>query len=721
VYASDEPRRAVYYPFAVFSPEWQAIDYGLRRKVPVRFMDLPQAHRMAQERAATEVAAPAGEGQPAPISTPPVAPDQRPSQEDWSDQKVRRDPLGAIAEAAGYDDGERWWEHMVETRSDEQGLFDAILEMMAALRERSPVTEEPEDLLREAYMRRTIRAAQGEGFERIAVVCGAWHAPVMADTPDAAADEQRLKGLPSIKVTATWVPWTYDRLAFSSGYGAGVTSPGWYHHLWESATAPLRDAAQQGSQHATVRWMTRVAHLLRAEDLDASPASVIEAVRLAESLAAIRVCPLPGLPELNESCTTVFCFGNDAPLKLIHRKLIVGESLGEVPDETPMVPLQADLQREQRRLRMAVDSESKPLDLDLRKPTDLDRSRLLHRLDLLGVAWGKESNGRGAGAAKGTFHELWQVRWQPEFAVSLIEAAVWGNTVADAAVAFARDRTDNAPSLPALTALLDKVVLADLPDAVRHVMARLQSEAAVASDVSHLMAALPALANVLRYGNVRQTDTAMVGHVVDGLVARICIGLPPATASLNDEAAGEMFARLLETNDAVSLLQNAEHLRAWQETLRRLADRDNLHGLIAGRAVRLLLDAGRMGGDEAARRVSLALSAANEPARAAAWVEGLLKGSGLLLLHGDAMWDVFDGWLADLPADTFTQVLPLLRRTFSTFEPPERRQMGERAKRGQARTEAPAAPGAAAGDIDLARAEGVLPLLSRILGLEGAR
>jgi hypothetical protein len=465
--------------------------------------------------------------------------------------------------------------------------------------------------------------------------------------------------------------------------------------------------------------MTRVAHLLRAEDLDASPASVIEAVRLAESLAAIRACPLPGLPELNESCTTVFCFGNDAPLKLIHRKLIVGESLGQVPDETLMVPLSADVQREQRRLRMVVDSESKPLDLDLRKPTDLDRSRLLHRLDLLGVPWGKPADrrGYGVGAAKGTFHELWQVKWQPEFAVALIEAAVWGNTVADASAGFARNRTDAAPNLPALTVLLDKVVVADLPDAVRHLMDRLQSEAAVASDVSHLMAALPALANVLRYGNVRQTDTAMIAHVVDGLVARTCIGLPAATASLNDEAAGEMFARLLEVNDAISLLQNEEHLRQWHDTLRQLADRESLHGLLAGRAVRLLLDAGRIDVDEAARRVSLALSAANEPARSAAWVEGLLKGSGLLLLHGDAMWDVIDAWLTELPVDTFTQVLPLLRRTFSTFEAPERRQMGERAKRGRARP-ATSAGGAAADDIDSARAEAVLPLLRQILGLE---
>ena len=768
VYASDEPARAVYYPFAVFSPEWQAVEYALKKKVPVRFMDLPQAHRMALDKVGEQndaVPAAVAAAEPAAVAPQNAA---APTNDQAQEHELRRDPLGAIAEAAGYDDGERWWEHMVETRTDDPGLFAAVLEMMGALRETSPRREDPDDLLREAYMRRTIRSAQSEGFERIAVVCGAWHAPVLADMPDAADDDAKLKGLPSLNVTATWVPWTYDRLAFSSGYGAGVASPGWYHHLWECAAGPTslspvprREGRGEGppnlksqisnlksesrpsprpsplgtgergqdarpsarfndaSHHATIKWMTRVAHLLRAEDLDASPASVIEAVRLAESLAALRACPLPGLPELNESCTTVFCFGNDAPLRLIHRKLIVGEALGRVPDETPTVPLQADVQREQKRLRLPPESEQKALDLDLRKPNDLDRSRLLHRLELLGVPWGSPAAGRGygAGAAKGTFHEIWQVQWQPEFAVKLIEAAVWGNTLFAAAAALARDRTDNAPDLPALTNLLDKVVLADLPAAVEHLMARLQSQAALASDVAHLMGALPALANVLRYGNVRQTDTAMIGHVVDGLVARICIGLPPATASLNDDAAAEMFERLLATNDAISLLQNAEHLKSWHDTLRQLADRHGLHGLLAGRAVRLLLDAGKLDADEAARRMGLALSVANEPARSAAWVEGLLKGSGLLLLHGDAMWNVVDAWLAALPGETFTQVLPLLRRTFATFEPPERRQMGERAKQGPARAAANVgAP--SAGDFDVARAESVLPLISKILGLE---
>ena len=103
--------------------------------------------------------------------------------------------------------------------------------------------------------------------------------------------------------------------------------------------------------------------------------------------------------------------------------------------------------------------------------------------------------------------------------------------------------------------------------------------------------------------------------------------------------------------------------------------------------------------------------------RAAAWIEGFLKGSGLLLLHDEALWRTLDEWLTALPNDSFTALAPLLRRTFSTFTSPERRQIGERARRG-----APDASRAAIGAqpraeaFDQARAETVLPLIAKLLG-----
>src|SRR3954470_18263645 len=38
------PRRSAYWPFAEFSPEWQAIRWAVANGVPVRFFDLPVAY-----------------------------------------------------------------------------------------------------------------------------------------------------------------------------------------------------------------------------------------------------------------------------------------------------------------------------------------------------------------------------------------------------------------------------------------------------------------------------------------------------------------------------------------------------------------------------------------------------------------------------------------------------------------------------------------------------
>jgi hypothetical protein len=713
VYRPDALKEAAFYPFAVFSPEWQALTFGRSHGLPVRFMDLPQAHRFAlieAEARARDDSPTAAEAE-AGVETEAEAETETETETVQELLLVRRDPLQWLAEAAGHGDGERWWEAMVEHRRDSTDLFAAIREAMTALRESLPAPVGDAlglriERLREAHMRQAIRAARREGFTRIAVICGAWHAPALAEgaMPPAKEDAALLKGLPRVKVQATWIPWTHGRLCAESGYGAGIESPGWYHHLWTS------------DDHIIERWLTRVARLLREQDLEASSAHVIEAVRLSETLASLRGMPLPGLPELNEAILAVFGFGDDRALRLVREKLIVGEGLGRVPESTPTVPLQHDLAQQQKRLRISPEAAVKDKELDLREPTDLERSVLLHRLDLLGINWGHRL---GQAQGKGTFKERWRLCWKPESSLAVIEAGVWGNSVRAAAAARTGDAADKAAELPALTRLLDHALLADLPEVVEHVMSRVQSEAALASDVTHLMAALPPLAQVLRYSNVRQTDAAMVAHAVDGLVARITVGLPGACASLNDEAAVAMEGHILSVHAAVGLLSNPEHQADWQATLRHLADQQNLHGLIAGRCCRLLMDSGAIDAAEAARRLSLGLSTANDPAQAAAWVEGLLRGSGLLLLHDAVLWNVLDAWVTAVPAESFPTLLPLLRRTFATFPAPERRQMGTLVKRGPATTPGTAAaPGlAAAPAFDPGRVEAVLPLLARLLGI----
>lgn len=687
IYAPNEPKHAVYYPFTHFSPEWQALRYAFIKAIPARFMDLPQAIQLAR---------PAREDKDEGKGVMNAAPTEE------TVVSVVDDPLAMLAEAAGYSDHEMWWEQQVEQRQDATGLFVGILEAMSALRADSTPKNE-EEAQREAAMRQSIRAAQKEGFSRIAVVCGAWHAPVLTNPGPAQADATLLSGLKRIKVEATWVPWTNSRLSYRSGYGAGVASPGWYEHLW---TAPNRIA---------IRWITQAAQLLRMEGLDASSASVIEAVRLSEAVAAMRDLPMPGMAELHEAIETVLCHGDATPMQLIRARMEIGEKLGEVPATTPTVPLQRDLELKQRRLRLKSSAEITQLDLDLRNETDRSRSQLFHQLHLLGIAWGKPL---GSSNKKGTFHELWQVQWQVEFAVSLIEANIWGNTVESAATAFARHSADNAQDLPSLTALLDRVILAELSDATDYLLQMVQQRAAVSADVRHLMGAMPPLARVARYGNVRQTKAERILPIIDGLFERILVGLPIACNSLDDDTATAMLESIDAVQESVSLLNRDEQQGAWQHTLYLLMERESIHGLVRGRCCRLLLEQRVLDERELQRQARLALATANPAAQAAAWIAGILRGSGHLVLYQDGLWRALDRWLCDLPADIFEAQLPLLRRAFSGFQPPERRAMGEKVKHLHT------LPTMQAGNVaettvstlNEERANMTLPLLAQILG-----
>jgi hypothetical protein len=664
VYRPDEPLSSVFYPFARFSPEWNALKFALEHHIPVQFMDLPKSNWMALE-------------------------------EDPKSVDGDQDPIQTIARLAGDEDFERWWDRLVESRGDSD-IFSAVYEAMAALRADGSKPARPIDNLREAAMRQQIRQAQKQGFQRIAVVCGAWHGPALTNMPAAKEDATLLKGLPKVKVQVTWVPWTHSRLMRASGYGAGIESPGWYEHLWTNTFQPIE------------HWLSKVAHLLRAEDLDASPAQVVDAVRLAETLASFRGRRHPGLPELNDATQAALLFGNAVPLRLISEQLIVGQAMGEVPPEATAVPIQKDLEALQKRLRLKAEPVPRQIDLDLRKEGDRERSQLLHRLNILNIAWGRMAQVHGK---LGTFHEVWQTRWEPEFAVDLIAAARWGNTVEAASSNHVRHLAQTAEALPALTALLEPVLKANLPDAAPALLNRLREIAAVAPDVADLMDTIPPLARVARYGDVRQTDRTMVQQAIQELSARVCVGLPVACGSLNDDAARTMVDRMGAFNQAITLLEDAELKFPWREALRKVADLPHGHALVAGRCCRLLHDAAEMTGEDISARASQSLSPGTESSAGAAWIEGFLEKSGSVLLLDHQLWNLIDTWVQSLTADTFNTTLPLLRRTFSSFPAAERRQIGERVREG-AMGSAPAA-----NQIDQQRASLALPLLTKLLGL----
>ncbi|ORA33317.1 hypothetical protein BST13_19935 [Mycobacterium aquaticum] len=628
-YAVDDPAVSAFWPFGGFSPEWQALLWAAHHRVPVRFCDLPAATVLAQR-------------------------DQRHENASF----VRVDPIGALAEAAGYDDPERWWDDVVESRTDGTG-FDAITEAMRTVRELEPAEDDPIEHQREAHMRQVIRKATRE-FATVVVVCGAWHAPALAGKlPAASADSALLRGLPKIKCATVWVPWTHSRLAAASGYGAGIRSPGWYQHAYLERDRPVET------------WLTLAARALREHDVFVSSAHVIEGVRLANALAAMRGRAHPGLSEVNEATEAVLCEGSDTRFGLIVRELVIGERLGSIPEHLPMVPLLADITKQQKSLRLKPDPTAKQVILDLRKPNDLAKSHLLHRLAVLGIPWGEPEMTSG----QGTFKEAWTLQWLPEFAVKVVVSSVWGNTVYRACKAKLADAAENATHLGEVTAAIEAALLGGVDEAVAPLLTILENKAAVDRDLTELMAALPALARSLRYGDVRRTDAGALGEVTTSLLRRVNVGLPATLTGLGPDAAAEMLVHVNAVTETVDLL-DAEVRGEWLTTIARLADRDDLHGSLVGRFVRIGVDGAVFTTTEAARRMRRALSIGAPADEKSAWIEGFLSGSGLLLVHDTELLSVIDEWLIGLTAAEFTDVLPLVRRTFSTFDAGIKRNIG---------------------------------------------
>ena len=147
------------------------------------------------------------------------------------------------------------------------------------------------------------------------------------------------------------------------------------------------------------------------------------------------------------------------------------------------------------------------------------------------------------------------------------------------------------------------------------------------------MAAVPPLAQILRYGDVRGSDTSAVAGVLRGVVLRSAVGLPGAAVGA-DEETGAKLAELVDgVNSALALLEDEALTRAWRGALRSVAESDRLPGTLAGRATRLLHDAGELDTRAVASAMSRALSPGEAPERGASWIEGFIGTSGLVLVH----------------------------------------------------------------------------------------
>ncbi|MBX7240876.1 MAG: hypothetical protein K1X92_03945 [Bacteroidia bacterium] len=649
IYNPDQPAAASYYPFAEFSPEWQAVSYCLKNNIHLRCFDLPKENWLA-------------------LTHSPRKEDDS-EEESPDDIAIRHDPLGYIGRLAGYADGERWWEEVIEKQGGQEPAFQAIMELMTALRSELNFKESYETELREAKMRTTIRETIGDNYQNIAIVCGAWHTPALPSyTETAKEDEKLLKKLKKVPVNYTWIPWTYERLSTSSGYGAGVVSPAWYDMLFKNKREKVLNL-----------WMTRAAGLLRQEQMDASSAHIIEAVRLANTLAIIREQAIPGLQDMMESATTIFGGGYPETVQIIEKELIIGTKMGAVPNELKNSPLRNDLEQQLKKLRMMAywgtpgKSEVK---LDLREPRGLEKSRFLHRMSLLEIKWAEKKKYSDHNKRLGS-EENWTLKWKPEMEMAIIEAGVWGNTVYDAVSNLVANRIHSSSDLSELTKLLKDTLRAELPKLNGVLLKKIKNLATQSRDIFSLMDVLPDLVSISRYSttDIYKTDLETVRELIDEIIPRICISLPYLCVSLDAEASNDIWGRIKRVHEVMILLGNPEFSAQWFEMMDKIVELQGVDGKIAGGSVRILNDSGKIPIEKTRICLSAALSSGMDTQFSMRWLDGFLMESVTILLYNPDILSVIDAWLHGLKENLFIEYVAVMRKVFSRFSVPERQKI----------------------------------------------
>jgi hypothetical protein len=664
-YPEDNPAATSFWPFAEFSPEYQAVLWAVRKKAAVRFIDLPSSERLPS----TPSPQPDAEGEPddgtaTTADREETAEAQHLAENVAAEPPHMRDPIGTLARAAGYEDGESWWSDLIEQNPAPGPIFAALADAMTALREGEAGLPQFE-AKREAHMRQAIAAAGKEFDGQIAVVCGAWHVPALKAAVARKDDQALLKGMSRKKSAMTWAPWTSPRLAFAHGYGAGVTAPGWSKHLWQ--TRRRADAA--------TLWLAKIAAVLRGKGHLISTASLIEAERLALALAAIRERPKTGFEELRDAAIAALFNGDPILWKLIEAELLLGNDVGEIPADVPLAPLIEDLQRCQKEARLKPEALERELAVDLRSGSGLYRSTLLHRLNVLGVPWGTLTD---AGRSRGTFRERWVLRWDPEYAVRLVENLIHGPTIAKAANGRLIQMLGAAQSLDALAKLVQDAMTADLDEASAAGLAALEQRAALSSNCQEMLAAIPPLANVARYGQARRADAGRLAGLLERLTVEAAIALPHAARDLDADAASSLVGALRAADSAIELVEAGDAIvETWRKGLADVLDSTRSTPLVAGCAAHLLYEAEVLKAEEAAAHLERRLSPGTPILDAAGYVEGFFSGAGQRLIYDEALRRAVDGWLAGLDEETFIAHLPLLRRVFSSLDSMERRRLIE--------------------------------------------
>lgn len=706
-YTKEAPIRTVLYPFAEYSPEYQAALWAKEHGCQCRFMDLPSGVVLALEEIEEPiqkemVASGQKEKETAEGAESQTETEYQEKKDYQNDTECREetdfqaeakyqgkmDPVSYIYhrldQVCGEETHETFWEHVLEQAADEEAYRKGVALFGENIRFLSMEKAKEEGLkkgsyknrLREAYMCYIIDQAAAEvPMEKIAVVTGAFH--VIGLTEGKAMEEKEVEKLPCKEAMTTMMPYSYYRLSMRAGYGAGNCAPAYYELLWKGF-------CRGKPELAVYEYLARIAEFLRNSGNPVSSASVIEAVRLSAALAQLHGYQIPALKDLRDGAVTCIGHGRFSEIALGVADTETGTKIGSLPEGMSQTSVQTDFYQKLEELRLTKYKSVilQDLQLDLREKLnvkskkaaliDLERSFFLHQLRILQIRFAKQES---ISQEKATWGELWHLQWTPEAEIQLVETVLKGDTIRQAASFVLKEEAEGTEKIGQVAHVIEEAYCCGMPEAAEYGRKTLQQLAVDAASVEEISQAAESLSLSVSYGDIRHLDASFLIPVLDQLFLRACLILPES-CSCDDQGAKDVMSGMERLNRLVRDQEFIDEER-WVKVLYEIAKRDDLNTKLSGLAAAMLLERGRMDNVSLGMEVERRLSKGMPADLGAGWFEGLAMKNHFALIARMSLWESLSGYLDSLDDQEFKRALVFLRRAFADFSSAEKNSIAE--------------------------------------------
>lgn len=655
-YTSEERTHASWSPFCAYSPEWVAIEVGRELGADVRFCDLPAwaaSFEGVQNRYRDE--------------------------HDGSGARML-----ALCDELGVDGTDEAWDHMFEQPMEIDELEERLEVYFKQLRLDDPAGR---DTAREAHMAQCIRWALAQDAGPVVMVCGGWHKPALEAMTDGDAEWPAAISAGEGRHGSFLVPYSFHRLDSFVGYQSGMPSPAWYQVLWE-----------EGASQASDTMLERAVKRLRAKKQQVAPADVIAVQLLAEGLQRLRGHSAMARTDLLDGLAgALIKEALAAPLPWSRRGRLAqgtdprlvevvaafsGDAKGRLHEDTPRPPIIKDV-RDQLEAMDLVAPKDPELQLD--DPNDLQKSRVLHRLRILGVAGFDRTQGP-KWAHDAVFKEKWRIRERFETESGLIEAGAYGATLETAAAAHLEERMLAARgSLAKLTDLIGEASFIGIDSLAERILDQVAEAVTLEHSLPVLGEALGKLLSLWRDDTLLgASGSAHVLRIVEAAFEQglwLAEGVQGANAPVDSKRLDAFIAMrdvLIVDQTPGQTALDVDELEAWSVMKRISLNRDAPPGM-RGAALGVLWATGYWGtAAEAEEEARERLHRSSHPHVFGDFLAGLFALAREQAVATEGLIKSVDETIAGLGDHEFVESLPSLRLGFDYFPPREREALARR-------------------------------------------